>query len=139
MARICKVLIAENDDDVRGLLGDIFNDEGFHLSMVKTGAETREALDDDDYDIVVIDVTQPGHEDGSAIAEFARNQGCGAILVTGDHRHLERLEASGQHYLLKPFRVQQPVELSDKILTETAAQCVCRKRSARSFFPVRTV
>jgi len=134
MARICKVLIAENDDDVCGLLGDIFNDGGFHFSMVKTGAETREALDDDDYDIVVIDVTQPGHEDGFVLAEFAYSQGCGAILVTDDHCHLARLEASGQHYLLKPYRVQQLVELSDKILTETR-----RKRSNGSFFPVRTV
>jgi len=42
MARICKVLIVENDDDVRDLLGDIFNDEGFRFSMVKAGAEMRE-------------------------------------------------------------------------------------------------
>jgi DNA-binding response OmpR family regulator len=139
MARTCKVLIVENDDDVRGLLGDIFNDEGFHFLMVKTGAEMRDALDDDDYDIVVIDVTQPGHEDGFALAEVACSQGCGAILVTGDHRHVERLEASGRHYLLKPFRVQQLVELSGKILTETAAKCVRRKRGDGSFFPVRMV
>ena len=106
--------------------------------MVKTGAEMREALDAEDYDIVVIDVTQPGHEDGFALARIAREQGRGAILVTGDHRHLERLETSGQHYLLKPFRVQQLVEVVDKILVETAARCVRRKRGDGSFFPVRT-
>ena len=44
MARICKVLIVENDDDVRDLLGDIFHDEGFRFAMVKTGAEMRDAL-----------------------------------------------------------------------------------------------
>ena len=35
MARICKVLIVENDDDVRDLLGDIFHDEGFRFAMVR--------------------------------------------------------------------------------------------------------
>jgi post-segregation antitoxin (ccd killing protein) len=30
-----------------------------------------------------------------ALAEIAREQSCGAVLVTGDHRHLERLKASG--------------------------------------------
>jgi DNA-binding response OmpR family regulator len=138
MARICKVLIVENDDDVRNLLGNVFDHEGYLFSMVKTGAEVREALDDDDYDVAVIDVTQPGHEDGIALAQLAREQGCGAILVTGDHRHLERLEASGQHYLLKPFRVQQLIEIVDKILVETAAQCIRRKRGDGSFFPART-
>jgi len=138
MPRICKVLIVENDDDVRDLLGDIFHDEGFRFSMVKSGAEMREALDEDDFDVAIIDVTQPGREDGIALANIAGAQGCGAILVTGDHLHLERLQASGQHYLLKPFRVQQLVEIVDKILTETAAQCVRRKRADGSLFPART-
>jgi hypothetical protein len=57
--------------------------------------------------------------------------------VTGDHRYSERLGGSGHHYLLKPFRVQQLVELADKILAETAAQCVRRKRGDGSFFPAR--
>jgi DNA-binding NtrC family response regulator len=48
MARTCKGLIVENDDDVRDLMGDIFHDEGFRFAMVKTGAEMRDALDEDD-------------------------------------------------------------------------------------------
>jgi DNA-binding NtrC family response regulator len=138
MARVCKVLIVENDDDVRDLLGDVFHDEGYHFSMVKTGAEMKEALDEDDYDIVVIDVTQPGHENGFVLAQIAREQGCGAILVTGDHRHLERLQDSGQHYLMKPFRVRQLIEIAEKILVETAAECIRRKRGDGSCFPART-
>jgi len=86
----------------------------------------------------VIDVTQPGQEDGFALAQIARGQGCGAILVTGDHRHLERLQQSGQHYLLKPFRMPELLEIADKILVEIAAQCVRRTRDDGSFFPVRT-
>jgi DNA-binding response OmpR family regulator len=137
MARICKVLIIENDDDVRDLLGDIFEDEGFRFSMVKTGAAMHEELDADDYDIVIIDVTQPGQEDGFGLAQIARERGCGAILVTGDHRLTERLQGSGQHYLLKPFRMQQLIEVVDKILAETAAQCVRRARRDGSLFPAR--
>jgi len=137
MPRTCKVLIVENDNAVRSLLGDLFEHEGYEFSTVRTGAEMRTALDDDDYDIVVIDVTQPGHADGFALAQIARDQGCGAILVTGDHRHIERLENSGQHFVLKPFKVQQLLEVADKILMETAAQCVRRRRGDGSFFPAR--
>jgi DNA-binding response OmpR family regulator len=107
------------------------------LQRVATGAEMRRALDEDDFDIVVIDVTQPVQEDGFALAQIARGQGCGAILVTGDHRHLERLQQSGQYYLLKPFRMPQ-LEIADKILVEIAAQCVRRIRDDGSFFPART-
>lgn len=57
MARICKVLIVENDRYVRELLGDAFEDEGFLFDTVENGPAMDEALDRDDYDIVVIDVT----------------------------------------------------------------------------------
>ena len=134
MARICKVLIVENDDRVRDLLGDVVEDEGYCFATVKTGHEMRGALDEDDYDIVVIDVTQPPPEDGFALARVAREQGCGVILMTGDHAHLERLQGSGEHYLLKPFKVGQLTALADKILTEIAAQCIRRKRSDGSLF-----
>jgi DNA-binding NtrC family response regulator len=137
MPRICKVLIVENDQDVRDLLGDVFADEGYRFTTVENGAEMRQALDDDDYDVAVIDVTLPGHEDGFALAQVAREHGCGAVLVTGDYRHLQRLEESVHHHLLKPFHLSQLIEIVDKILVDTAAQCVRRKRSDGSFFPVR--
>jgi two-component system, OmpR family, response regulator len=138
MPRICKVLIVENDDDVRNLLGNVFDHEGYHFTQVKTAAEMRQALDKDDYDIAVIDITLPGSEDGFALAQIARDQGCGVILITGDHRHRERLQSGGQHHLVKPFRTRQLLEMADKVLTELAVQCVRRKRGDGSLFPART-
>lgn len=138
MTRICKVLIVENDAFVRNLLADVFEQEGYHFSTVENGSEMRHAVDADDYDIVVIDVTQPAGGNGFGLAQLARERGCGAILVTGDHRHLERLSESGHQYLLKPFRIQDLLDLADKILIETAAQCIRRTRSDGSCFPART-
>ena len=135
--RVCKVLIVENDDHVRNLLADVFDDEGYLFSLVKSGAEMREKLDNDDFDIAVIDVTQPGHEDGFVLGQIARDRGCGPILVTGDHRYLERLQEGCGYFLLKPFRIRQLVEIIDKVLTETAAQCVRRTRGDGSCFPAR--
>jgi DNA-binding response OmpR family regulator len=137
MPRICKVLIVENDDDVGNLLENVFDHAGYLFAQVKTGAEMRQALDEDDYDIAVIDITLPGSEDGFALAQIAREQGCGVILITGDHRHRERLQGGSQHHLMKPFRMRQLLETADKVLAESAAQCVRRKRGDGSFFPAR--
>ena len=60
MARVCKVLIVESDRYVRELLGDAFEDEGFLFDTVENGAAMEQALDRDDYDIVVIDLTPAG-------------------------------------------------------------------------------
>jgi len=137
MARICKVLIVENDDYIREVLGEAFDDEGFLFSMVETGAEMEEKLDEDDFDIVMIDITQPGDKDGFALAEIAHHQGCGVILTTGDHRHTERLDQSGRYYLLKPFQMRHLMTVVDQILTVASIECVRRKRRDGSHFPLR--
>jgi DNA-binding response OmpR family regulator len=138
MARICKVLIVENDDHISTLLGEVFDEEGFLFTTIETGAEMEQKLDEDDYDIVVIDVTQPGDKDGFTLAEIARAQGCGVILTTGDHRHSGRLEASGHFYLLKPFRMRDLMTTVDKILAIASIECVRRKRHDGSYFPLRS-
>jgi DNA-binding NtrC family response regulator len=137
MPRICKVLIVEDHDGVRDLLVEVFDQEGFEFKAVKSGAEMRAALDEDDYDIAVIDVSQPSREDGFALADTARDMGCSVILITGDHRYAERLQQSGHHHLLKPFRVNDFVALVDRVLAEAANLCVRRKRGDGSFFPLR--
>jgi DNA-binding response OmpR family regulator len=138
MARICKVLIVENDEYISELLGEVFDEEGFNFTIVETGAEMEDKLDEDDFDIVMIDVTQPGEKDGFALAEIAHAQGCSVILTTGDHRHSERLEKSGRFYLLKPFRLRELTTVVDQILTIASIECVRRKRRDGSYFPDRS-
>jgi DNA-binding response OmpR family regulator len=136
--RVCKVLIVENDDFVRELLGEVFNHEGFLFTSVANGADMLEKLDEDDYDIAVIDLTLPGDKDGFALAEIACTQGCSVILVTGDPRHAPRLEQSGHVYLLKPFRMHQLTALVDQVLTKAATECVRRRRRDGSSFQPRS-
>jgi DNA-binding response OmpR family regulator len=138
MARICKVLIVENDHYIQQLLAEVFDEEGFLFSTVETGPEMEDKLDEDDFDIVMIDITQPGDKDGFALAEIAHQQGCGVILTTGDHRHSERLEQSGRFYLLKPFRMNDLMTVVDQILTMASIECIRRKRRDGSFFLERS-
>jgi DNA-binding response OmpR family regulator len=138
MPRICKVLLVEDHDEVRDLLAAVLELEGFRFTVVKTGAEMHETLDEDDYDAAIIDVVLPGGEDGFALAEAARERGCGAVLITGDHRHAERLRQSGHHYLLKPFKMSDLLVLIDRVLAEAAnLRRRCRRRDG-SLFPSRT-
>ena len=132
------MLIVENDDGVRDTLADVVANEGYLFATLKTGREMNSAVEDDDYDIVIIDVSQPEPEGGFALAQVARERGCGVILVTGDRRYLDRLQERGEHYLWKPSRKRQFTTLADTILTEIAARCMRRERSDVSSFPART-
>ena len=138
MARICKVLIVENDNYIAELLGELFDEEGFLFAILETGAGIEEKLDEDDYDIVVIDCTQPGDKDGVALAEIARARGCGVILTSGDHRLAGRLRQSSHFYLLKPFRMHELIATAEKILAMASIACVRRSRRDGSYFPERS-
>ncbi len=128
MPHIRKVLLVEDHDEVRDLLAEVLGLEGFRFTVVGTGAQMREALDKDDYDVAIIDVVLPGGEDGFALAETARERGCGVILITGDHRHAAHLQQSGHPYLLKPFKMNDFLALVDSVSVEAANLCTRRKR-----------
>lgn len=137
MTRICKVLIVEDHDQVRELLGEVLTHEGFDFTAVDRGGKMRQALDDDDFDIVIIDVSQPEGENGFELAKAARQLGCGVILITGDHNQTERLRKSGHHYMLKPFGLRELLALVEQVLRDTEALCARRTRSDGSDFPAR--
>ena len=126
MDRICNILVVEDDDSVRALLGDVLDHAGYEFALARNGAEMREALDAELFDIAIIDITLRGGEDGFTLGEVASEKGCGVILTTGDPERRVRLEASERRYLMKPFRMKELTDLVDEILRGNAALCARR-------------
>ncbi|MGO8916372.1 MAG: response regulator [Stellaceae bacterium] len=126
MRRGCKILVVEDNESIREFLQSLFDDEGYEIAVVCGGEEMRRAFVAQSFDVALIDVTLPGAEDGFALAEMARGEGCGVILVTGDTRHFDRIEASGHPYLLKPFRVERLLDLVAEL--SRASDCVIDSR-----------
>jgi DNA-binding NtrC family response regulator len=121
------------------LLGDALHDQGYRFTLVGSGAEMRRALDEDDYDVVIVDVAMRDGEDGLVLADEAAEQGCGVILTTGDRRDFERVERSGHKHIFKPFMIGSLLNLVDDALRDVRARCARRRRRDGSLFPLRTI
>lgn len=119
MAQNRRILVVEDNDGIRELLRDLFDEEGYEILVVDGGEQMRAALAAGRFDVAVIDVTLPGAENGFALAEVARSAGCGVILVTGDGRHFDDIERSGHRYLLKPFRIDRLLALVDEVFKQS--------------------
>lgn len=137
MDRICKLLVVEDDDAVRALLGDLLSHKGYDFTLASSADEMRRALDGEEYDVAIIDVSLRGAEDGIALAELASEKGCGIILTTGDPAQRPRLEASGRRHLLKPFRMVELTELIELVLQDNTTLCVPRPPGDGAVIPVR--
>ncbi|HWG81083.1 MAG TPA: response regulator [Stellaceae bacterium] len=113
------VLVVEDDDIVAELFQHLLSDEGMQVSLASSGVEARRALAARDYDAVVLDIRLPGQEDGLKLAEVAVGEGCGVVLMTGDHRFEKTLIASGHRYLLKPFRVERLLSAIEQAIRQS--------------------
>jgi CheY-like chemotaxis protein len=68
-----RVLIAEDEQDVRDLLCDTLRDHGYTVTAVEDGAQAIRAFRDQDFDVVLTDLAMPGYS-GLQVAEACRRQ-----------------------------------------------------------------
>jgi DNA-binding NtrC family response regulator len=130
--KICKVLVVEDDSDIRELLSDVFEIEGYHFTLAANAAEMRAALaSDPDIDILIVDVRLPGGEDGLVLAQEASSQGLPVIVTSGDRAHFDNNATPGHRHIAKPFRVSSLLALIDETLLATKADCERELRVAR--------
>jgi DNA-binding NtrC family response regulator len=130
MARICRVLVVEDNDDIQELLRATLVSEGYRFARARDGAQMRRILAEQRVDVCVIDVRLAGSEDGLSLAQAAAEEGYGVILVSADLLLMESLEKSGHRFLAKPFRLSSLLHLVDEVLRETRAECRVRRGAA---------
>lgn len=127
MPKICRVLVVEDNGDIRELLGDLFEREGYRFALAADGAGMRRELAVGDVDVVVIDVLLRG-ESGFELAHEAAAHGCGVVLTTGDHRRAAAIAASGHNFILKPYRLEALLATVETALAATKARCQVKAR-----------
>lgn len=132
MSNSCSVLVVEDDAGVRELLRHVLAAEGNHVEVARKGDEMRAALAARAFDAVIIDVRLPGAENGIALARQAEEQGCAVVLITGDHNHADAVARTGYPYLLKPFRVERLLEVTEGAVEMASASCRIRRRRDRT-------
>ena len=136
MARPCRVLVVEDNGDVRELLRDVFDWEGYRFETAEDGDAMRRALAGGDVDVVVIDVHLRGGRGGESaldLAGAAAEAGCAVVLTTGDPQQIPRIEASGRRYIRKPYRLEALIDTVEAALDEARARCETKRRRRRRF------
>ncbi len=101
-----RVLVVDDDSEVRETIGDYLNTHGYEVSLAANGAEMRAALAASVPDVVLLDLNMPG-EDGLTLARWLReNHAVAIIMVTAASDVVDRvigLEVGADDYLGKPF------------------------------------
>lgn len=103
--------MAEDDPSVRKAVQRILELEKYAVTAVNDGQQALDALDQQKFDLVVLDVMMP-FADGLTVCKEARHRGVSTpiLLLTARHEVGDRvagLDAGADDYLVKPFEVDE--------------------------------
>lgn len=100
------LMVVDDDDEIRSLLGDFLRRHGFRADTAADGRAMRRLLEVGAYDLIVLDLMLPG-EDGLALCRQLRaTSDVPVIMLTALNEETERivgLEMGADDYLAKPF------------------------------------
>ena len=106
----CHLLIVDDDERIRALLGRFLRKNGFLVSMARDAAQARRLLAGLEFDLIVMDVMMPG-EDGLSLTRDLRTRiDTPILLLTAKGETEDRisgLESGADDYLPKPFEPRE--------------------------------
>lgn len=109
MAQLKKILLIDDDEDLREALGEqLLMTEDFDVFEAGNGTEAMTKAKEGLYDLVILDVGLPD-TDGRELCRLMRKQGvkCPIIMLTGhdgDSDTILGLDAGANDYVTKPFK-----------------------------------
>lgn len=116
-----RLLIAEDEKDMRDLLKRTLTHEGFNVETVKNGKEAIELLDKGKaYDALITDLRMPGL-DGEELVPLVKKRAPAMkiILMSGyadTAQYLKLVQLGAYDYVTKPFKIPDILEVLDRAL-----------------------
>jgi DNA-binding response OmpR family regulator len=110
-----KILVVDDDADLRWMVEKYLSKHEFSVTLAEDGEKMREALEQQSFDLAILDINLPG-EDGLSLARYLRsNYQIGIIMLSAAAEVFDRivgLEMGADDYVTKPF---EPRELLARV------------------------
>jgi two-component system OmpR family response regulator len=122
MERADHVLVVDDDAEIRKLLGEYLQRNGFRVSLATDGKEMRRTIEQTRPDIVVLDVMLPGDSGLTLCRDLRARSSLPVIMLTARGEEVDRvvgLEIGADDYLSKPFSPRELLARIKSILRRT--------------------
>ncbi|RYU56858.1 sigma-54-dependent Fis family transcriptional regulator [Methylolobus aquaticus] len=122
-----KILIVDDEPDIRQLLSEILEDEGYLVSIADSGSEARKRLNEQRPDLILLDIWMPDEDGISLLKDWLKNGylDCPVIMMSGHATIETAVEATrlGAHDFL-----EKPLSMAKLLVTVERALEAARLR-----------
>ena len=129
-----RVLVVDDDPDLRDLLRDYLGASGFTVDLAEDGRQMVERMAAQAPDVLVLDIMLPG-QDGLSLARAVRRESelLPILMLSARGEELDRvvgLEVGADDYLSKPFSPRELLARLRALLRRSGAQVASTGRPA---------
>ena len=112
MDKTC-ILIVDDNPEIREIINVLLGGEGFEVSEAENGAQALTLIEQQDFDLIILDIMMPGME-GTQVAQNMRKRSdyTPVLLLTAKAETEDRIEGlnmGADDYLAKPFAMGELV------------------------------
>jgi two-component system OmpR family response regulator len=123
MSEARHILIVDDDREIRSLLSDYLQKNGYRVTAVGDGKAMRKQLEQTHVDLIVLDLMLPGEDGLKLTRELRAHSQVPILMLTALGEEIDRvvgLEVGADDYLAKPFSPRELVGRIKAILRRTA-------------------
>jgi len=115
MARSPKVLVVDDEKNIRFLLSEVLAHEGFHVTEAKDGQESLEKMENTTFDLVITDIHMP-RLDGISMLHHMEKAGRKEKVIIMTAKPSDQVLLCNKMprviaQIYKPFRIENFLEL----------------------------
>jgi len=118
------ILVVDDDQRLRDLLGKYLTENGFNVSVAENAADARARIQSLEFDLIVLDLMMPGESGLDFAADLRRTRIIPILMLTAMGEPEDRitgLESGADDYLVKPFEPRELLLRINNILRRAAA------------------
>lgn len=123
---VFKILVLEDDPDLREMVVDVLEEQGYLVKAVSSGEQAVGLADSEAFDLFIADIRMEGMGGLKAIEQAqGRQSDLGSLVISGWASEEETLEAVRLQvggYLKKPFSMADLIERVKLLLTQKSEQ-----------------
>ena len=124
---MCRILLAEDNDNLREVMTDYLEDNGFQVTAVPNGAEAWDAFCEQEFRLVLLDVMMPRMNGFEVCRRIRAKEDVPILFLTARVQEEDQLRGyalGADEYIVKPFSLPVLVAKCKAILERAGGRAM---------------